>query len=105
MPGAFMDDNNNADRNNRHTWNGVCNAMGSRAVDNRPAPSPPGAVGSPKGAPEKDPEVVPEPEEDHPKPECPDKDTCESVAVPLANETAEDTAGDVTPAAERAGQA
>lgn len=88
MAGAFLDDN--TDRNNRHTWNGVCKtAGGSTAIDFRAAlSSHVGAVGSPKGLPEKDPEVVPEPEEDHPKPEGPDKDTADEE--PLANETTED---------------
>lgn len=83
MAGAFLDD-----RNNRHTWNGVCkHGVGSKAVDIRSALSAhPNPTGSPKGAPEKDPEVVPEPEEDHPKPE----DTC-GADERLANETTEDT--------------
>jgi tellurite resistance protein TerC len=84
MAGAFIDDN--ADRNNRHTWNGVCKAGSSRAIDVRAALS--SHVGSPKGMPEKDPEVVPEPEEDHPKPEGPEKDTADEE--PLANESTED---------------
>jgi len=91
MAGAFLDDN--TDRNNRHTWNGVCKPGGARAADVRSALSSHAAVstGSPKGAPEKDPEVVPEPEEDHPKPEDPDKDTFGADEEPLANETTEDT--------------